>query len=198
MNARTPTNTMRLEIPAHSSNESFARSTVAAFASSVNPTLDEINDIKTAVSEAVTNCVVHAYAAVKGEKTIIIECTLYADSLTVVIKDTGVGIKDVNRALEPFFTTRADEERSGMGFTVMQSFMDMLDVKSDKHGTTVTMQKFFAKTGNTSSAKRNARTDSNFLCQTLTEIKNSEEREGKTAGSNRRSTKEGRLASGGN
>ena len=141
---KKPINTMRLEIAALGSNESFARGTVAAFAVQVNPTLDEINDIKTAISEAVTNCVVHAYA--KSEGVIIIDCQLFADSLTVTVSDRGVGIKDVRKALEPFYTTRPEEERSGMGFTVMQSFMDTLDVTS-KHGfgTTVTMQKFFSK-----------------------------------------------------
>lgn len=136
---------MRLEIPAASANESFARGTVAAFAAQSNPTLDEINDIKTAISEAVTNCVVHAYAK-KNSGIIAITCELFHDALTVVISDHGIGIKDVSKALEPFYTTRPDEERSGMGFTVMQSFMDTLDVVSTKdQGTTVTMQKFFAK-----------------------------------------------------
>lgn len=137
-------NTMRLEIAAISQNESFARSTVGAFAAQVNPTLDEINDIKTAISEAVTNCVVHGYTKKGGD--IIIDCKLFPDALTVTVSDCGVGIKDVSRALEPFYTTRPDEERSGMGFTVMQSFMDTLDVSSKAgFGTTVTMQKFFTK-----------------------------------------------------
>jgi stage II sporulation protein AB (anti-sigma F factor) len=150
-------NTMRLEVAARSENESFARGTVAAFASQLNPTLDEINDIKTAVSEAVTNCVVHAYApqpaksggssAAKATcKRIIIECALYAGSITVSVTDFGVGIKNIDKAMEPFFTTKPDEERSGMGFTVMQSFMDTLAVTSnERNGTTVTMQKFFTK-----------------------------------------------------
>ena len=143
---KKPVNTMRLEIAAVSQNESFARGTVAAFAAQVNPTLDEINDIKTAISEAVTNCVVHAYKK-KATERVIINCELFSDSLTVTVADCGIGIKDVDKALEPFYTTRADEERSGMGFTVMQSFMDTLHVASTVgHGTTVTMQKFFAKT----------------------------------------------------
>lgn len=142
---KKPINTMRLEIAAQSSNESFARGTVAAFAAQANPTLDEINDIKTAISEAVTNCVVHAYAK-KTSGTIIINAELYNDAITVIVSDRGIGIKDVPRALEPFYTTRPDEERSGMGFTVMQSFMDTLDVVSNVNsGTTVTMQKFFQK-----------------------------------------------------
>ena len=142
---KKPTNTMRLEIAAISANESFARGTIAAFASQANPTLDEINDIKTAISEAVTNCVVHAYSK-KGNGTIIIDCELFCDSLLVKITDTGIGIKNIEKALEPFFTTRPDEERSGMGFTVMQSFMDTLNVTSKQgFGTTVSMQKFFTK-----------------------------------------------------
>jgi len=140
-----PLNTMRLEISAISANESFARGTVAAFAAQVNPTLDEINDIKTAISEAVTNCVVHAYRK-KASGIITIIAELFDDAITVTVSDKGIGIKDVDKALEPFYTTRPDEERSGMGFTVMQSFMDTLHVASDvNHGTTITMQKFFAK-----------------------------------------------------
>ena len=150
-------NYMKLEFTSTSENESFARGTVAAFAAQLNPTLDEINDIKTAVSEAVTNCVVHAYASRKNDELrirneelrknlILIECELFNDSITVVVKDTGVGIANIERAMEPFFTTKPNEERSGMGFTVMQSFMDTLDVKSDKSGTVVTMQKFFYNT----------------------------------------------------
>jgi stage II sporulation protein AB (anti-sigma F factor) len=138
-------NSMKLEISAVSANESFARGTVAAFAAQANPTLDEINDIKTAISEAVTNCVVHAYAKQGG--AVHITCDLYTDALTVTISDCGIGIKDVGKALEPFYTTRPDEERSGMGFTVMQSFMDTLHVTSTlNQGTVVTMQKFFSKT----------------------------------------------------
>ena len=141
---KKPINSMKLEISAVSQNESFARGTVAAFASQANPTLDEINDIKTAISEAVTNCVVHAYAQSKG--VIAISCELFNDALSVTVTDRGVGIKNVDKALEPFYTTRPDEERSGMGFTVMQSFMDTLHVTSTvNQGTVVTMQKFFVK-----------------------------------------------------
>ena len=155
-------NTMRLELASRSENESFARSTVAAFASQLNPTLDEINDIKTAVSEAVTNCVVHAYCkglsfmgrATKGQinkpslksnhEKIVIACDLYKSGITISVTDFGVGISNIDKAMEPFFTTKPDDERSGMGFTVMQSFMDTLRVTSNTGGgTTVTMQKFF-------------------------------------------------------
>ena len=140
-------NTMVLEVAAKSENESFARSAVAAFAAGVDPRLDEINDIKTAVSEAVTNCVVHAYK--KGQKLtdkIKIECTLFPSEIEIKITDTGVGITDIERAMQPFFTTVADDERSGMGFTVMASFTDALSVNNNNGGgTVVTMRKFFTK-----------------------------------------------------
>jgi stage II sporulation protein AB (anti-sigma F factor) len=144
---KTALNKMRLELISKGENESFARSTVAAFAAQLNPTLDELNDIKTAVSEAVTNAVVHAYLKSTGEQNIIvIGCALYEDSITVDITDYGIGIPNIDKALEPFYTTRPDEERSGMGFTVMQSFMDTLKVETNaRGGTTVTMQKFFTK-----------------------------------------------------
>lgn len=136
-------NYMKMQLPALSVNESFARTTVAAFAASLNPTLDEINDIKTAVSEAVTNCVVHAY---DGEGVIGIECNLLQNGIRISITDSGRGIKDIENAMQPFVTTKPDEERSGMGFTVMQSFMDSVSVTSKEDGgTTVTLQKFFAK-----------------------------------------------------
>ena len=140
-------NTMRLEIASRSENESFARGTVAAFAAQLNPSLDEINDIKTAVSEAVTNCVVHAYTKKTNHQKIVIVCDLYKSGITVSITDFGVGIKSIDKAMQPFFTTKPDDERSGMGFTVMQSFMDTLRVTSNVGGgTTVTMQKFFKNT----------------------------------------------------
>ena len=144
-------NTMRLEFASISENESFARGTVAAFASQVNPTLDEINDVKTAISEAVTNCVVHAYAKnKKATNKIVVECDLYADALTVSITDFGMGIPNIEKAMQPFYTTKPDEERSGMGFTVMQSFMDTLKVVNNQGGgTTITMQKFFDSLSNT-------------------------------------------------
>jgi len=130
---------MKLEIAAKSENESFARTCVAAFATQLDPTLDDINDLKTAVSEAVTNCVVHA----ETEK-ILIEATLYANSVSITVTDFGIGIANIEKALEPFYTTRPDEERSGMGFTVMQSFMDTLKVvNGEKCGTVVEMSKKF-------------------------------------------------------
>ena len=108
-------------------NEAFARTCVSAFCLQLNPTLDEIGDIKTAVSEAVTNCVVHAYPNKVGE--IVMELLRDEDKIHISIKDTGVGIDNIEKALTPFYTTKPDEERSGMGFTVMDSFIDSLDVK---------------------------------------------------------------------
>lgn len=134
-------NFMEVSFKALSVNESFARVCVAGFCLQLNPTLDEIGDIKTAVSEAVTNSVVHAYS--KNPNGIItLRCEIEGNSVKIVVKDNGIGIQDVNKAREPFFTTKpADEERSGMGFTVMESFMDKVDVESNGSGVTVTMYK---------------------------------------------------------
>ncbi len=139
-------NTMKLEIAALGENESFARSAVAAFALSLNPSLNELSDIKTAVSEAVTNCVVHAYRRKEGENKIVIECqTEEVEGIGVLhikITDYGCGIDDVEKALLPFYTTQAQEERSGMGFTIMQTFMTSFRIKSEKGvGTSVVMTK---------------------------------------------------------
>lgn len=139
-------NYMKLEIAAISENESFARSAVAAFALALNPTLGELSDIKTAVSEAVTNCIVHAYAGGDAGKRVYIECTAAKSAdwgeLHIQITDCGCGIDDVERALTPFYTTLEREERSGMGFTIMQTFMTGFSVKSEKgKGTQVRMSK---------------------------------------------------------
>ncbi len=135
-------NYMKLEFSAISENEPFARSTVAAFCVRLNPTLDELSDVKTAVSEAVTNCIVHAYEG-KGGK-ITIECEAEEDVLHIRISDEGKGIEDIAQAIEPFFTTAEEEERSGMGFTIMQTFMNGFKVESQKGvGTTVAMTKKF-------------------------------------------------------
>ena len=134
------TNSMKLTIQAKSQNESFARSVVAAFFVQINPTLEQVEDIKTAVSEAVTNCIVHGYeGAQKG--TIEIECTLSNNTLSVQIRDFGKGIENVEQAMKPFFTTVSTGERSGMGFTVMQAFCDSVDVESKQGQTTVTLTK---------------------------------------------------------
>lgn len=133
-------NSIKIEFPSKSSNEGFARSTVACFAAQLDPTLDELGDIKTAVSEAVTNCIVHAYPNDIGK--ISIRAKIYDDNtLEIVIKDRGCGIKDIEKAREPMFTTGGDD-RSGMGFTIMDSFMDTLKVRSKENcGTVVTMKK---------------------------------------------------------
>ena len=131
-------NEMTLTFPSRSSNESFARAAVACFAAQLDPNLEELNDIKTAVSEAVTNAVVHAYPDVLG--TVQVRVRILPDErLEIAVKDHGVGIADVAQARTPMYTT-GGEERSGMGFTIMESFMDTLRVKSvPGRGTTVTM-----------------------------------------------------------
>jgi len=144
-------NRMKMELDARSVNESFARTIVAAFAAQLDPTLEEIDDLKTAVSEAVTNCIVHAYSRTKKEELrtkndrILIECALYKDrSIIITITDFGIGISNIEKALEPFFTTKPDQERSGMGFTVMQSFMtDLRVVNGSDCGCIVEMSKVF-------------------------------------------------------
>lgn len=133
-------NSMKTEFLSLSENESFARCVVSAFISQLNPTLEEIEDIKTAVSEAVTNIVVHAYGDDTG--MVYILCELTDDTATITIKDTGCGIEDIKLARTPLYTASKDTERSGLGFTVMETFMDTLNVISEKGtGTTVTMTK---------------------------------------------------------
>ena len=137
-------NYMKLEIAALSENESFARSAVAAFALPLNPSFSDLSDIKTAVSEAVTNCIVHAYKG--GDGKILIECriekALHGGILHIDITDYGCGIEDVEEAIAPFFTTLESDERSGMGFTVMQTFSTFFKVESRLGvGTRVSMQK---------------------------------------------------------
>ena len=135
-----PSNEAAVSFLSRSANEGFARTTAACFAAQLDPTLDEVNDIKTAVSEAVTNCIVHAYPDTLGR--ISMKLRLFEDnSLEIVVKDWGVGIADVEQARTPLFTT-GSEERSGMGFTIMESFMDTLKVRSvPERGTTVTMRR---------------------------------------------------------
>ncbi|MBE6956949.1 MAG: anti-sigma F factor [Ruminococcaceae bacterium] len=133
-------NQVRVEFPSRSANEGFARTVAACFAAQLDPTLDEVNDIKTAVSEAVTNAIVHAYPDTLGK--VSMKLRLYEDNiLEMVVRDWGVGIADVEQAREPMFST-GGEERAGMGFTIMESFMDHLRVRSAPgKGTTVTMKK---------------------------------------------------------
>ena len=136
-------NEMTLAFDSRSENEGFARVAVAAFVAQLNPTLEEVADIRTAVSEAVTNAIIHGYEN-KGHVTdrIYMNCELIKDVLEVEIIDRGVGIQDINRAMEPLFTTRPELERSGMGFAFMEAFMDNLDVQSEPgQGTVVRMCK---------------------------------------------------------
>lgn len=137
-------NEMTLNFKAVSENEAFARSCVAAFCLQLNPTLDEITDIKTAVSEAVTNCVVHAYPKEKGDVSINVKLT--QDTAIISVSDYGVGISNFAKARQPFFTTKPDDERSGMGFTVMEGFMDKVYLlKNSEKGVTVLMEKKFGE-----------------------------------------------------
>lgn len=136
-------NYIKLEFPSKSCNEALARSVAGVFASQMDPTMEELGDIKTAVSEAVTNVVVHAYDE-KDTGVLQIECSIPDDkkSIEIVVRDFGKGIKDVKEAVEPFFTTAQDDERSGMGFTIIDTFMDEMDVASViGDGTVVKMKK---------------------------------------------------------
>jgi stage II sporulation protein AB (anti-sigma F factor) len=145
-------NYMKLEIKSLGENEAFARGAVSAFALSLNPSLSELSYIKTAVSEAVTNCIVHAYKKDKDNKILIeceTECKGACGILHIRITDFGCGIKDTEQALTPFFTTLSDDERSGMGFTIMQTFMDEFALKSTLgKGTEVYMKKVVGITEN--------------------------------------------------
>ena len=138
---------LRLELDSLSQNEEFARVVTAVFMSRLNPTLEEIDDVKTAVSEAVTNAVIHGY---KGEAgTIYMDITAQSGeetSLTVCVRDAGIGIPDVKQAMEPMYTTDSSGERSGMGFSFMEAFMDQVQVESEPgRGTLVTMKKFIGR-----------------------------------------------------
>jgi len=137
-------NQISLEFPSRSANEGFARTAAACFAAQLDPTLEEVNDVKTAVSEAVTNAIVHAYPDTLGK--IVMKLRIRDDhSLEIVVRDWGIGIADVDQARAPLFTT-GNEERSGMGFTIMESFMDVLKVRSAPgKGTTVTMRRKIAR-----------------------------------------------------
>lgn len=136
-------NEVTLAFPSRSSNEGFARAAVSCFAAQMDPTLNELEDIKTAVSEAVTNAIVHAYPDTLGK--VEVKLRLYpGNELELIVRDWGVGIPDIEQARTPLFTT-GNEERSGMGFTIMESFMDAVKVRSTPgKGTTVTMRKRFA------------------------------------------------------
>ena len=138
-------NRFTMKLLAKTGNEVFARSSVSAFCLELNPSLEEINDIKTAVSEAVTNCIVHAYGG-KEDKYIDISVSLEDQKAEIIIEDEGCGIADVDKAVQPFFTTKPEQERSGMGFTLIQTFMDKVEIISQKDkGTKVVMQKQIKK-----------------------------------------------------
>lgn len=133
-------NEMKLEFLSKSNNEAFARIAVACFASQIDPTIEEVADIKTSVSEAVTNAIIHAYP--NGEGIVKVVAKLYEDEIEIEISDTGIGISDIEEAKEPLYTTKSGLERSGMGFTIMESFMDSLKVESIVGlGTKISMRK---------------------------------------------------------
>ena len=132
-NMKEAINQMELKIKALSVNESFVRATVSGFCLQLNPTIDELTDVKTAVSKAVTNSIVHAYP--QGEVgDILIKANLYKDTIQIEILDFGVGISNLEEAKKPFYTTKPNQERSGMGFTVMESFMDTVEVSNNENG----------------------------------------------------------------
>ena len=149
---RHPVNEMKLEFTGRSINEGFARAAVAGFAAQLDPTLDEPNALKTASSEAVTNCIVHAYPESIG--VVYIKCRIFEGGLIeITIRDRGIGIEDVRMARKPMFTT-GNDDRAGMGFTIMESFMDKLYVRSKVGtGTTVRMLKKIAQKGSVRSDK---------------------------------------------
>ncbi len=137
-------NEMQLEFISKSNNEAFARISVAAFVAQLDPTVEEISDIKTAVSEAVTNCIIHGYEDTEGIVKII--CKIIGNSITIEISDTGKGIENIEEARKPLYTSKPNLERSGMGFTIMESFMDEMKIESIVGlGTKVTMKKLIKK-----------------------------------------------------
>lgn len=137
-------NKMTIKFDSISQNEAFARNVIASFILPLNPSLGELSDIKTAVSEAVTNAIVHGYPDTVGEVTM--EAEIVNRELHISISDCGVGIEDLNKALEPFFTSKPDDERSGMGFTIIKTFMDEVNIVTKPNlGTTVNMVKTISK-----------------------------------------------------
>lgn len=139
-------NVMKTEFSALAENEAFARAVAAAFVMPLDPTVEELTEIKTAVSEAVSNSIIHGYEGLSDRSSakVVMECTMFSGGkLVISVEDFGVGIDDVEKAMEPLFSTGDSEERSGMGFTVMESFTDRLKVRSEKgKGTTVIMTKY--------------------------------------------------------
>lgn len=136
-------NYMHLQFPSHSENESLARVTVAAFVTTLDPTVEQLTELKTAVSEAVTNAIIHGYDGGDGE--IRLHCKLYQGTVEVVVEDDGVGIDDIEQARQPLFTSRPELERSGMGLTIIENFVDEFAIESEPgRGTRVTMRKVLA------------------------------------------------------
>lgn len=135
-------NEMKLQFPSRSENEAFSRTAVAAFAAQLDPTVEELTEIKTAISEAVSNAIIHAYEEAE-DGIVTVEAKITEDrKLIMIVSDEGIGIGDIEKAKEPLYTSKADEERSGMGFTVMESFTDRLEITSKPgEGTKVTMMK---------------------------------------------------------
>ena len=141
-----PVNEMKLEFLSKSSNEAFARVVAAAFVSQLDPTIEELADVRTAVSEAVTNAIIHGYENRIGIITMV--CRQYDKSVEIEISEEGAGIEDIEQAMQPLYTSKPEMERSGMGFPVMESFMDMVRVRSKPgEGTTVTLDKTFSSAG---------------------------------------------------
>ena len=151
-------NKMKLEFMSKSTNEAFARLTVAAFAAQLDPTIEELADIKTAISEAVTNCIIHGYEDTEGN--VKIKAKLLEDTLEVEISDNGKGIEDIELARKPLYTTKGNLERSGMGFTIMESFMDTMEVESIVGlGTKITMSKKIKP--------KTEKDDENYICSKM-------------------------------
>lgn len=141
---------MKIIFESDSMNEAFARTVVAAYVTRLDPTLEELADIKTAVSEAVTNSIIHGYAGREG--MVEMECHIQGKEVEVTVRDQGVGISDIDQAMEPLYTTKPEWERSGMGFAFMEAFMDELEVSSEVgKGTTVVMRKQIGKPENSAS-----------------------------------------------
>ena len=142
MSKKADSNKARISFDARSINEGFARMVVMGFMMDMNPTMDELTDVKTAVSEAVTNAIIHGYEMEENQK-VEMTCLREGNKLTVIIEDHGVGIGDVEEARQPFFTSKPDKERSGMGFSFMEAFMDEVEVVSKLgRGTRITMSKY--------------------------------------------------------
>lgn len=140
-------NSMSVEFMAISDNERFARSVAAAFVIGLDPTMEEISEIKTAISEAVTNAIIHGYND-SGQGRIVMEGIIYEDTVEFRVSDEGIGISDIRRAREPLYTGKPEDERSGMGFTIMETFMDSVEVESEKNkGTSIIMTKTIKQVG---------------------------------------------------